>query len=167
MKRIYPGILAACLAMGAAHAWAQDRPYVTMRSLTAPMASRLALAAFEDCAAKGYQVAVAVVARDGRLLALVRSPLAGPHTAEVSEGKAYSAATFRAATGRLMADDFMRDFPDVVIVGGGLPIDLGGHFYRGVGVSGAPQREKPGDVDEVCAAAGIEAIADEIELGGD
>lgn len=144
---------------------ASDSPHVTTRSLTAPMAVQLAMAAYEDCSAKGYHVAAAVVGRQGRLLALVRSPLSGPHTIEVSEGKAYAAATFKSPTSQLMGQDFMRDIPGAMIIGGGMPINIGGHFYGGVGVSGAPAKEKPGDVDDECAVAGIAAIAEEIELG--
>jgi uncharacterized protein GlcG (DUF336 family) len=146
--------------------WADDAPYVTLRSLTAPMATQLALAAYEDCTEKGYHVAVAVVGRDGRLLAMVRSPLSGVHTLKVSEGKAYTAATFRASTTQLMGRDFMRDIPGALIWGGGLPINVGGHFYGGVGVAGAPEQETPGDVDDECAAAGIAAVTEEIEFGG-
>ena len=108
-----------------------------------------------------------VVGRDGRLLAMVRSPLSGPHTIKVSEGKAFTAATFRTGTSQLMGRDFMRDIPGALIFGGGLPINIGGHFYGGVGVSGAPENDKPGDVDDECAAAGIAAVAEEIELAGD
>jgi uncharacterized protein GlcG (DUF336 family) len=141
-----------------------DSPYITTRSLSAPMAMQLALAAHEDCTSKGYHVAAAVVDRQGRLLALVRSPLSGPHTAEVSQGKAYTAATFKTPTTQLMGRDFMRDIPGALVFGGGMPINIGGHFYGGVGVSGAPEKTKPGDVDDECAAAGIASITEEIEL---
>lgn len=142
-----------------------NSPHVTIRSLTAPMATKLAMAAYEYCTAKGYHVAVAVVGRDGRLLAFVRSPLAGPHTTEVSQGKAYTANTFRASTSQLMGRDFMRDIPGALIWGGGLPINIGGYFYGGVGVAGAPENESPGDVDDECAAAGMAAVTEEIEFG--
>ena len=110
-------------------------------------------------------VAVAVVGRDGRLLALVPNPLSGPHTIKVSQGKAYTANTFRAPTSQLMGRDFMRDIPGALIWGGGLPINVGGYFYGGVGVAGAPEKEVPGDVDDECAAAGIAAVTEEIEFG--
>jgi len=40
-------------------------------------------------------------------------------------------------------------------------IQGGGSLVGGIGVSGAPG----GDADDVCAAAGIKAISDELELG--
>ncbi len=166
-KMILPATVAAALLMLVTTSTSsEDSPYVTTRNLTAPIATQLAMAAYQDCTGKGYHVAAAVVGRQGRLLAFVRSPLAGPHTIEVSQGKAYTAATFKTPTTQLMGRDFMRDIPGALIFGGGLPINIGGHFYGGVGVSGAPEKKKPGDVDDECAAAGIAAITEEIELGG-
>lgn len=43
----------------------------------------------------------------------------------------------------------------------GLPIQAGGVIYGAVGVIGAPS----GAVDEVCAAAGIKAVIDDLEMG--
>ena len=150
----------------AGHLSASDGLHVTTRSLSAPLAARLALGIYETCSAEGYHVAVAVVTRDGRLLAFLRSPLAGPHTIEVSQSKAYTAASFKAATSQLMDRPFMRDIPGVLLIGGGLPITVGGHFYGAIGVSGAPADKAPGDRDEACAKAGLQAIAKELELGG-
>jgi len=45
-------------------------------------------------------------------------------------------------------------------VGGGLVIEAGGSLLGGIGVSGAPG----GSEDALCAAAGIEAIREDIEL---
>lgn len=143
-----------------------DTVHVSIRSLTAPMAMKLAMATYEDCTAKGYSVAVAVVNREGRLIAFVRNPLSGTHAIDVSQGKARTAATFKTSTTQLMGRDFMRDIPGAMIWGGGLPINIGGHFYGGVGVAGAPEKKTPGDVDDECAKAGLEAISEDIEMGG-
>jgi uncharacterized protein GlcG (DUF336 family) len=48
----------------------------------------------------------------------------------------------------------------VVAVGGGLMIEAGGSIIAGIGVSGAPG----GSDDDVCANAGIKAIADSLEF---
>lgn len=165
MKNIIFGFVTCCTLLVPMTVSAEKSPYVTMRSLTAPVAMKLAMAAYEDCTAKGYHVATAVVGRDGHLLAMVRSPLSGVHTIKVSNGKASTAATTRTATSQLMGRDFMRDIPGALIWGGGLPVNIGGHFYGGVGVAGAPQGKTPGDVDEVCAATGIAAITEEVEFG--
>ena len=50
----------------------------------------------------------------------------------------------------------LRDMdPRLVILGGGLPIKIGGSLVGGIGVGGAPG----GHLDEACAKAGIAAIA--------
>ena len=48
---------------------------------------------------------------------MVRSPLSGPHTFKVREGKAFTAATFRTGTSQLMEHDFMRDIPGALTWG--------------------------------------------------
>ena len=144
-----------------------EQTHVNIRVLSAEAANAITMAAYKDCLKKGYPVAAAVVTREGRLLSLTRSPLAGAHTIKVAEGKAFTAATFKTATTRLMGREFMRDIPDALIIGGGLPINIGGHFYGAVGVSGAPAKKTPGDVDDECAIAGIEAVKDDIEMGAE
>ncbi|HEV7478617.1 MAG TPA: heme-binding protein, partial [Burkholderiales bacterium] len=48
----------------------------------------------------------------------------------------------------------------VAAVAGGLMIEAGGSLLGAIGVSGAPGGKK----DEMCAAAGIAAIREDIEL---
>ena len=54
----------------------------------------------------------------------------------------------------------LRGQPRFMAVGGGLVIEAGGSLLGGIGVSGAPG----GDADEACAAAGLKAVADELEF---
>lgn len=138
---------------------------VTMKSLSAAMANNLALAAFDECSERGYHVSAAVVGRDGNLLSFVRSPLAGPHTVDVATSKAYTASSFQTSTTTMMLNMKELAFsPGTLLVGGGLPINIGGYFYGGVGVSGAPFEKVIGDIDEACAQAGIDAITEELEF---
>lgn len=68
----------------------------------------------------GYRLAVAVVARDGRLVTFMRNPDASPHPIKVAEGKAWTSNTFRAATSALQASpsrDFMTTIPGALIIG--------------------------------------------------
>lgn len=144
---------------------AAQKPYVSSRTLTLDMANQVAVKAAEHCRGQGYQVAVAVTDRAGQLLAFVRDPLAGPHTIEVAQAKAYTSATYRSASGAMMErEPALRFSPGVLLVGGGLPIEVAGEFYGGVGVSGAPARERTGDTDEVCARAGIDAVRETLEF---
>ena len=48
----------------------------------------------------------------------------------------------------------------LVIVGGGVIMEAAGSLVGGIGVSGAPG----GDMDDLCAFAGIAAIEDELEF---
>jgi uncharacterized protein GlcG (DUF336 family) len=49
----------------------------------------------------------------------------------------------------------LRDMNDrILILGGGLPIDMGGEIVGGIGVGGAPG----GHLDEACAQAGLDSI---------
>jgi len=54
----------------------------------------------------------------------------------------------------------IRHLPGVVVVGGGVMIEAAGSLVGGIGVSGAPG----GELDDVCALAGIEAIEDLLEF---
>ena len=47
-----------------------------------------------------------------------------------------------------------------MIVGGGVIMEAAGSLVGGIGVSGAPG----GDMDDLCAFAGIAAIEDELEF---
>lgn len=143
------------------------QPYVQYRVLSMETANQLALEAARACAAQGYQVAAAVVDRSGQLLALVKDPLAGTHTIEVARRKAFSSASFQAGTLELQQRGSMATLNhagDVLLIGGGLPVQVGGRFYGAVGVSGAPAKEVTGDVDEACARAGIDAVREALEF---
>ena len=50
---------------------------------------------------------------------------------------------------------YLKQIPNVVAVGGGVPIKVGNEVIGAVGVSGAPGGEK----DEACANAGIAKVA--------
>ena len=162
MKRIAAPALALALP-----ALAADPATFTVRQLTLETALKAAQAALATCRKNGHQVAVAVVDRGGNVQVLLRDRFAGAHTIEVATNKAWSAVSFRTNTGDIekasrpgqsMAG--IRHFPRLVAVGGGQMIEAGGSLLGGIGVSGAPG----GDADDACAAAGIHAIADDLEL---
>jgi len=139
----------------------------TVRVLTPETALKAAQAALKKCRDGGYQAAVAVVDRMGVVQVLLRDRFAGPHTPDMARAKAYTAVSFRTNTTQLAEatqpgrpQSGIRNRPDVAAVGGGLMIEAGGALLGGIGVSGAPG----GKEDDLCAAAGIEAIRDDIEL---
>ena len=152
------------LAFAAPAALAQQATFET-RSLTPETALVAARAALESCRKAGYQVAVAVVDRAGLPQVLLRDRFASAHTVRVSIDKAWTSASFKIPSAALaketqagMPMSGLRSSPRVLAIGGALPIEGGGALYGAIGVSGAPG----GEADEVCAAAGIKAIADAI-----
>ena len=147
--------------------FAGDKAYVSTRSLSADTANKLALVSLKACQKQGYQVSAAVVDRHGNLLALIRDPLAGHHSISVATRKAYTAATFQTATIAMMQNksfDTLRFADKVLLIGGGVPVRIGGHFYGAIGISGAPANKITGDIDHGCAERGIEAIREIIEF---
>ena len=136
-------------------------PTLTLSTLSPDTSNKIALAAFEECAKRGYNVTVAVVGRDGNLSSFIRDPLSGTHTIDISQKKAYASATFKTSTANMQERQEHYFTPGVSLIIGGVPISIGGIFYGGVGVAGA----NPPSVDEECAKAGIEAVAELIEFG--
>jgi len=161
MRIIYFFILQLALNV----ALADEELYVTTRTLTATAALQLAGDAEKVCSKKGYKVAVAVVDRQGNLLAFVRNPLSGNHTIKVAQGKAYTSATLFAPTLELVKTvPDLRDAPGILLLGGGMPIQVGGQYYGAIGVSGAPRNKVNGDEDELCAKAALAKLAEQLEF---
>jgi len=164
--RIRSAATLAWLPMLVLPAFAQQATY-PLRSLTPEAALRAAQAALSACAKNGHQVAVAVTDRSALPLVILRDRHAGPHTLDTAANKAYSALSFKidtTALGRATlpgeGSSGIRNLPRVIAVGGGRPIESAGSLVGAIGVSGAPG----GDADDVCAKAGIAAIADDLEL---
>lgn len=144
-------------------------PYVTLADelpkesvLPLEMANKAIQAALDVCKKDGYRVSVSVVDRDGVLRAMGRSDGAGPHTVDSSRKKAYTAASLRRPTSELA--DLIAKVPalqalreingEVLMLGGGLPIEIGGDVVGGIGVGGAPGTH----LDDACAQGGLDAI---------
>ena len=134
---------------------AEKLPTVRLRVLASHIANKIVTEAVNDCATRGYLVSAAVVDRNGHLAAFLRKPLPGPHTLKASQRKAYTTATLRADTSQMGARSDLSFAPEILLIVGGVTINFSGIFYGGVAVSGA----KP-DIDEECAKAGLEAVAD-------
>ena len=158
--------IAALAIAGAGGALAADATY-SVKLLTPETALKAAQAALARCRASGYQVTVAVTDRMGVVQVLLRDRFAGPHTPDMASAKAYTAVSFRTNTTELAEatqagkpQSGIRHRPGVAAVGGGMMIEAGGSLLGAIGVSGAPG----GREDDACAAAGIAAIRDELEL---
>lgn len=142
---------------------AQELP--TSPYLPLDLAAKAAQTALEACAADGYKVSVAIVARDGATKVHLKADNSGPHTVGSAQGKAFTSASMGRDTAGLAI--FIGENPQhdglrymdnrMVIQGGGLPIKIGGALVGGIGVGGAPG----GHLDAACARAGLDAIGAE------
>jgi uncharacterized protein GlcG (DUF336 family) len=139
----------------------------TVKQMTPETALKAAQAALGKCRNEGFQVTVAVVDRSGITQALLRDRFAPPHSVDTAQRKAWTAVNFRMGTtafdrelqpGKPSAG--IRHLPNVAAIGGGMLIEAGGSMLGGIGVSGAPGPAN----DDVCAAAGIKAIAEDLEF---
>ena len=152
--------LAACAAVA-------DSATFTVRTLTPEAALKAARAALAKCRAQGFQATVAVVDRSGITQALIRDRYAAPHTVETAQRKAQTAINFKMNTAALdrelqpgKASAGIRALPGVAAVAGGMVIEGQGALLGAIGVSGAPGPAN----DDTCAAAGIQAIAEDLEF---
>lgn len=154
----------AVLSVAVAAAVAQGLPRQAV--LPAALATEAVAAAVEACAREGWRVTVAVVDQGGVTRALVRGDGAAPHTVDSAFKKAYTAASLRRGTLELSgylagapAAQGIRDTnPNILVLGGGLPIRAGEEVVGGIGVAGAPGMDK----DEACANAAIAKIQDRL-----
>ena len=130
--------------------------------LPASLATKAVQAAVDFCKKDGYRVSASVVDRAGVLRAMMRFDGAGPHTIESSRKKAFTSATLKRPTSDLAdmiaknpALQGLRDMDqNVLMLGGGLPIEMNGEMVGGIGVGGAPGAH----LDDACAQAGLDAI---------
>jgi uncharacterized protein GlcG (DUF336 family) len=161
-SRVHIQLLAVALVTFAFQpgSFADDLPKESVLPLSS--ATKAAQAALENCKKDGYRVSVSIVDRAGVLRAMGRADGAGSHTVESSRKKAYTAASLKRATTELA--ELIAKVPtlqaltdmngDILMLGGGLPIDMGGDVVGGIGVGGAPGAH----LDDACAQAGLDAI---------
>jgi uncharacterized protein GlcG (DUF336 family) len=153
----------ALLAVVPAHA---QSTVVTEKQLPLALALEAAQGTLDQCRKDGFRVSVTVLNNAGQPIVLLRDGGTGPHTADTSRRKAYTALTFRAPTTALtkrLAETptlaNLNNVTDVLVLGGGVPIKSGNDIIGAIGVSGAPAGEK----DEACGQAGIDRIADRLK----
>src|SRR5260221_7251532 len=142
-----------------------DAELLQRKDLSYAIAKAIAEGAIESCQSKGYRVSAVVVNRAGETLVAFRGDGSGPHTMENARRKAYTAMTFRQPTtayAKRFADNdpTVRQqvtLPNVIAIGGGLPIKVGEDVIGGARVSRSP------GVDEPCLQAGTDKIADQLK----
>ena len=119
--------------------------------------------AVDACAKQGVAIAAAVIDSEGKPRAMMMAE-GSMGSVFVAMRKAVAALTFGIPTSELGAkvqkDPAMlaRLTPIMFITGGGLPIWRGKELIGAIGSSGAHGEGPIGQLDEVCARAGLDAI---------
>ena len=163
MRRVRLAVLASVSILAASPALAQA-PQVE-KNVSMAMALAIIQGTIEQCTKDGYKVSVVIVDKAGNVAASVRGDGTNPHTMEFGRLKAYTSRTRGQTSLEFMkltsdpANAYLKQIPNTVAVGGGVPIKAGNEVIGAVGVSGAPGGEK----DEVCANAGIAKVADALK----
>jgi len=159
--QLLAGLVLAAFGIGAVQAQAA----LTEKNVSMKMAQMIIDGTLESCTHSGYKVSVVIVDNAGIVRASLRGDATNPQTMEFARKKAYTARTrnqtsleFKALSDK-PENAYLLQIPDVVAVGGGVPIKAGGVTIGAVGVSGAPG----GDKDEVCALAGIAKVAEQLK----
>lgn len=127
-------------------------------SVSLAMAKALADRALASCRAMNRDAVVAVVDRGGNLMALLRGDQIGPHNTRAAERKAFTALSTKTSTSllaeRAASDPGSRNLlsvPELLLLGGGLPIVHEGEVIGGIGVAGSGGSAS----DEACASAAL------------
>jgi glc operon protein GlcG len=155
------GTLAVLLAAGA------SAQVVDQKGLTVEAAKRVIAAAAAEAHRNQVGGAIAVVDAGGHLVALERLDGTFAAGAEISTGKARTAALFKRPTsffenvinqGRT-AMAALPSLPDFTPLQGGVPIVVGGQVVGAVGVSGAASAKQDEEIAVLAAAAVEPAMA--------
>jgi len=134
----------------------------SIKRLSGDAALKIAQTAMLACRKEGYQVTATVVDKNGIIQAVARDTLAPPVSIKISKEKAYTAVNFSVDTSEMVSrqNTPVGSIDGVLMSAGGVNVNIGGTIYGAVGVSGAPS----GEIDEDCAKAGVEAIAEDLEM---
>src|SRR5260370_10349089 len=133
---------------------------LTEKNVAMGMALAIIQGTLDQCAKDGYKVSVTVVDKAGLVAASVRGDGTNPHTMEFSRLKAYTARTRGQTSLEFMkltsdpANAYLRQIPNTVAVGGGVPIKVGNEVIGAAGASGAPG----GENDEASVLAGLAQV---------
>jgi uncharacterized protein GlcG (DUF336 family) len=155
----------ACAVTACALATPSSAQTITNKDVSVDAAVTIATTAMADCKAKGYKVSAVVVGRTGEIIAQLRGDGTGPHTMENAFKKAFTARTYRIASGDM--EKRLKDNPQMgaqyltgfTTARGGLPIKIGDDVAGAAAVSGAPGGEK----DEACVQTGLDKVKDQLK----
>lgn len=156
MKTLIFGSTLLCLLASPAHAQLRQ-----VNDLSLAAANKLANAAMAACQAQGRHIAVSVLDRGGNLVAVQRADGVGPHNTAASQRKAFTALSTKNDTQTLaiaarahpdMAN--LATVPELLLLGGGLPLLAKGEIVGAIGVAGGGGAQP----DRACAQAALAAL---------
>ena len=152
-----------CCLLAASPLQAED--VVPVRLMGLDLARDIAQGAIDACRKDGYQVSVVVVDRSGRVQVVMRDVFSNQQFTSLAEGKAQAAIMSGGSSAALRENrpDMVNELnllPGVLVLRGGLPIQVAGSTIGAVGVSGAPG----GDKDEACAQHGIDVVQERLDF---
>ena len=156
MKTLLLGSTLLCLLANPAHAQLRQ-----VDELSLAAANKLADAAMAACQAQGRYIVVTVLDRGGNVVTVQRADGVGPHNTEASRRKAYTALSTKNDTQALavaargnpdMAN--LTTLPELLLLGGGLPLRARGEVVGAIGVAGGGGALQ----DRACAHAALAAI---------
>ena len=138
---------------------------LSVRTISMELAKDIAHESIKACRKSGYNVSAVVVDRNGLVQAALRDDLATRFTLQIAEEKANSVILSGISSGefRKARSDIQQELNHIdglIIMQGGIPIEIAGSKIGAIGVSGAPG----GDKDELCAQQALEALAERIEF---
>jgi len=159
-KSLLTGISAFVLCVASTHILAQE--FLSQKALPLELSTQAAMTAIKKCHDDGFKVSVAIVDQSGLLKVQLKADGAGPHTLDSSRRKAYTANSLRDSTHKFAVlvtkkpelQSLTRMNENILLLGGGFPIKIGGEVVGGIGVGGAPGIE----YDEVCASAALKVL---------
>jgi uncharacterized protein GlcG (DUF336 family) len=138
---------------------------VPAKLLSLDMARTIAAASIEACRKDGYQVSVVVTDRSGEPLVIMRDVYSNRYFTQLAHGKTNAVVMANTTSAELRKNrpDMVNELnllDGIMVLAGGVPVQVAGSLVGAVGVSGAPG----GDLDEACARAGVEAVQEELDF---
>lgn len=151
-------LLLASIVLAASTAQAQ---LLSAADISSTAARKLGDAALAACQAQGRQIVVTVLDRGGHIVSVQRADGVGPHNTEASRRKAYTALSTNSDTWALANAarhnpdmQNLASMPELLLLGGGLPLKAHGQVVGAIGVAGGGGSLP----DRACAMAAMAAL---------
>jgi uncharacterized protein GlcG (DUF336 family) len=164
-------VLTALLGATTARA---EQGLIPQKAISLDMALAMTRGSLDKCRSMNYHCAISVLDATGRTIIEMQDDGAMLHRLEVVHKKAYTALVYRRPskevvegwskktampTPLLEGTEPNPPITGTIDMGGGLPIKVGNDTIGAIAVSGAPGW----DMDEACAKAGLDKIADKLK----